>query len=151
MAQIRTESARISVSDAELSGVQEVEHFMREVAQTHATPKLVGTDGSTVDLPPSIRDLLHRAVQLLAQGQAVSVVPVEQELTTQQAADLLNVSRPYFIKVLEQGNIPHTKTGTHRRVRAADVLLYRARRDAQRTEALAQLAQLSQEIGLYDD
>jgi excisionase family DNA binding protein len=71
-------------------------------------------------------------------------------LTTQQAADFLNVSRPYFIRLLEQGAIPHTKTGSHRRVRLDDVLAYKRQRDAERRRALDDLVALSQEMGLYE-
>lgn len=79
------------------------------------------------------------------------MVPADQEMTTQQAADLLNLSRPYLIKMLERGDIPYTKTGTHRRVRLSDVISYKTRRDATRDEALTQLTQLSQDMGLYDE
>jgi excisionase family DNA binding protein len=70
-------------------------------------------------------------------------------LTTQQACDLLNVSHPYLIRLLDQGAIPHTRTGAHRRIRAADVLAYMRRRDAERGEALDALSRMSQEFGLY--
>ncbi len=86
----------------------------------------------------------------LAQGQGVTLVPEDKELTTQQAADLLNVSRPYLVKLLEQRQIPYTKTGTHRRLRVADLVAYKARRDEERGEALAELTQLSEELGHYD-
>ena len=71
------------------------------------------------------------------------------ELTTQEAADLLNVSRPFLIGLLEDGQLPHHKVGTHRRVRFADLMTYKRRRDAESEEALRELTALSQEMKLY--
>jgi excisionase family DNA binding protein len=90
-------------------------------------------------------------VHELAQGEAVTVVPVNKELTTQEAADILNVSRPYLVKLLEEGEIPFVKTGTHRRVRFIDLMAHKRRRDAERRRGLARLTQMSQEMGLYDE
>lgn len=118
---------------------------------TSQAPWLVGPQGEEVVLPPAVSQALRQLVHLLAQDQSVAVVSVEQELTTQQAAELLNVSRPYLIRLLEEGKIPFTKTGTHRRVRLADVLAYKQRRDHARGEVLDRLAQLNQELGLYDE
>ena len=72
------------------------------------------------------------------------------ELTTQQAADMLNVSRPFLVKLLEEGKMPFTKTGTHRRVLFTDLMEYKQRRNAKRRETLAVITQLGQEMGDYD-
>jgi len=112
-------------------------------------PTLVGADGEAIELPPSAFRLLHGLVHQLARGRAVSLVPVEKELTTQQAADILNVSRPYLVQLLDQGEIPHFKTGRHRRVRFDDLMAFKERRDAERRTALRELTQLNQELGLY--
>jgi excisionase family DNA binding protein len=111
---------------------------------------LVGHDQCPHPLPASVVQLLAQAIHELARGNAVTLVPVESELTTQQAADLLNVSRPFLIKLLDQGEIPCHRAGTHRRVRAADLLAYRDRRSIARREALAEMAREAQEMGLYE-
>ncbi len=76
------------------------------------------------------------------------MIPVRSELTTQQAADLLNVSRPFLVKLLEDGDIPFTKTGRHRRVRAEDIFAYKERREAVRSNALGDLVRVDAEDGL---
>src|SRR5665811_1063446 len=84
----------------------------------------------------------------VAQGNAVSIVPVHHELTTQQAAVLLGVSRPHLVKLVDAGEIPHHKTGSHRRIYFEDLMRYRDVRDAQRAAALRELTRKSAEYGL---
>ena len=85
----------------------------------------------------------------LAEGGGVAVVSSEAELSTQQAADLLNVSRPYLINLLDAGTIPHRKVGRHRRIRVQDLLDYKRRDDRERRAAADDLGALTQELGLY--
>ena len=89
-----------------------------------------------------------RSFSELADGNSVSVVPVHAELTTQEAADLLNVSRPHFVKLLEDGLIPFHRAGKHRRVKFADLMHYKQERQRISTEALDELAQQAQELGM---
>ena len=84
----------------------------------------------------------------MAAGQSVAVVPHNAELTTQQAADLLNVSRPFLIGLLEAGEIEYHKVGTHRRIKAASLVEYQRRDDARRRSIADELTGLSQELGL---
>ena len=99
-------------------------------------------------LPAAAVRLLGALLAELAKGNAVTLMPHHAELTTQEAADLLNVSRPYLVGLLESGQLPHHKVGTHRRVRFADLMAFKRRRDAESEAALRELAAISQEKDL---
>jgi len=102
-------------------------------------------------LPTSALRLLVDILGELAIGNAVKVVPVHAELTSQEAADLLNVSWPHLVKMLEEGAIPFTKTGRHRQIRFSDLMAFKQRRDEESQEAMEALAQQAQELGMgYD-
>jgi excisionase family DNA binding protein len=99
-------------------------------------------------LPAAAVRLLGALLTELAKGNAVTLMPHHAELTTQEAADLLNVSRPFLVSLLESGQLPFHKVGTHRRVRFSDLMTYKRRRDAESESALRELAALSQELKL---
>lgn len=113
--------------------------------------QLVGPEGERISIPESVFYVLERVVELLARGDAITVVPVGKELTTQQAADILNVSRQYLVRLLDEGRIRYKKTGKHRRVRIEDVLAFKKKRDKERKAALDELTQLSEELGGYSE
>ncbi|WP_175883148.1 helix-turn-helix domain-containing protein [Burkholderia sp. BCC0044] len=101
-----------------------------------------------VELPTSALRLLVDILAELADGNAVKVVPVHAELTTQEAADLLNVSRPHLIKLLESKALPYHKTGKHRRVRFSDLMRYKTERDQASANAMEELSRQAQEFGM---
>jgi excisionase family DNA binding protein len=109
-------------------------------------PYLLGPDGERIDVPESALEALRVIIEAMADGQSISLVPHDKELTSQEAADILNVSRPHLIKLLDRGELPFHRVGTHRRIRIEDVLAYRDRRDAERDAALDDLARLSEEL-----
>jgi excisionase family DNA binding protein len=102
----------------------------------------------TLQLPASAVKLLVRILEEMAQGNAVTLIPIHAELTTQEAADMLNISRPSLIQLLGEGKIEYRKVGTHRRVRFEALMQYKRRADAERRAALAELAAYDQELGI---
>jgi excisionase family DNA binding protein len=101
-----------------------------------------------VVLPRQAFELFLEVLGQLANGNAVTILPVHAELTTQQAAELLNVSRPYVVSLLEEQVIPYRKVGSHRRLRAADVLAYKHRDEARRKQVLDELTADAQKLDL---
>lgn len=93
----------------------------------------------SVTVPREAFELFLEVLGQLANGHAVTIVPVHAELTTQEAADMLNVSRPHLINLLDEGRLPFSKTGTHRRLRVSDVMTYKAERDAEHAATLREL------------
>lgn len=135
-----------AVAAEALAGVQA---YLRGHPRGPARVRLVGEgDGQELVVPYGAVELLAKILAHLATGQGVSVVPDQAELTTQQAADLLNVSRPYLIGLLDASEIEFRKVGTHRRVSTRSLLEYKRRDDAGRREAADELIQLGQDVGL---
>ena len=102
----------------------------------------------TVAIPPSAFQLLVEILTQMAQGNAVTLIPVHAELTTQEAADLLNVSRPYLVGLLEAGEIPYRKVGPRRRIRYQDLNVYKEQLDTERMKDLEELAAQAQELNM---
>jgi excisionase family DNA binding protein len=113
--------------------------------------KLVGSDGRQIAIPQPVHELLLMILKNLQAGKAISIVPEHQQLTTQRAANILGVSRPFLVGVLENGGIPFHMVGSHRRVYLRDLLDYKRRRDAARHEAINSMARVEMEAGTYDN
>jgi excisionase family DNA binding protein len=135
-------------TEQERPNIEKVDKFLMQQVED-SFPKLVNSSGEEIDLPESAFHLLRQLVHDLAQGNTVMIVPGHRELTTQEAADLLNVSRQYLVEVLKAGGIPFTLVGTHRRIHFDDLMEYKSTRDAKCQEALSLLTKKSQQLGLY--
>lgn len=105
-------------------------------------------DGTDLQLPKAVTPLLIKILTEMAQGNAVTLIPLHAELTTQEAANLLNISRPYLNKLLERGDIAHHKVGSHRRIKFQDLEIYRIAREKHRQDSLSELAKQAQEEGM---
>lgn len=139
----------IVAPEEERSTIASIEEYLE--SKRGRAARLVGPSGDGVPIPSSLRQVLVAAARQLAEGNGVSIMPVTAEVTTQRAADLLNVSRPFVIGLLDKGQIPFHKVGTHRRIRLKDLLAYRRRRDASRRAVIDRLATEAQELGIYDE
>jgi len=125
------------ISDILTSGMSDLSIRIQNDEQT----------GADIILPASVLRLLKDILAEMAQGHAVALLPVQAELTTQQAADLLNVSRPYLIRLLEDSKIPFRLVGQHRRVRFDDLLAYQRKDDEDRRRVADELTADAQELG----
>jgi len=137
-AKLSEESSRILAS-----------HIRSKQATTQRI-KVVEEDGSeqTVEIPASAFHLLVEILSQMAQGNAVTLIPIHAELTTQEAADILNVSRPFLVKLIESNELPCRRVGRHRRIRFEALMDYKQRIDEQRSHALDELAAQAQELNM---
>jgi excisionase family DNA binding protein len=135
-----------SPQDAELA--LQASRMLAAFRHADANLKVQLDDGKVLTLPRAATHLLHHLLTEMAQGNAVTIIPVHAELTTQEAADHLNVSRPYLVKLLNEGKIPFRMVGTHRRVKFSDLEDFRKQADETRRAAMDDLAAQSQELGM---
>lgn len=136
-------------TEEEIGLAAESSRLLAACVGTGAQARLRLIDGDTeLTVPVSAIHMLESILHQMALGNAVSLVPVHAELTTQQAADLLNVSRPYFVKQLEQGKLPFHKVGRHRRIRFEELMRYRESVDEESRRLADELTAEAQELGM---
>lgn len=137
-----------AATESERTALARVEQVLANQDQA-GTLTIVCADGTAVPLPSPLIPLVRQLAHALAEDRVVSIHTSSRELTTQQAADMLNVSRPFFIShILGTGQLPYHTVGTHRRIAFDDLMAYKQQRDAERRRALRELSQASQQIGL---
>jgi excisionase family DNA binding protein len=122
--------------------------LLKKATSVDVVLKRTKDHSETVTLPSSAFKLLVTILTQMAEGNAVTLIPTNTELTTQQAADLLNVSRPYLIRLLEDKKIPFRKVGTRRKVLLQDVMLFKTKTDESRRKILDELAAEAQKLGM---
>ena len=136
----------ISIEPQDAGSLQGVGRVLRR-----GPAKLVGPKGELAELPKPLYLLLKDIVKRLAEGRSLVLMPEDKQLTTQQAGELLGVSRPYLIRLLDAGEMPYSLVGKHRRITLRDVLTYAKRQASARRSALDKMARDAYEAGLYDD
>jgi excisionase family DNA binding protein len=148
---------RVELSDHDAELLAEASRLMSEALDrsearriTLVEEKADGSDVARLEVPPATLRLLSQILALMARQQTFVLYPQSSELTTKQAAEVLGVSRPFLIRVLEAGEIPYRKVGRHRRVLMKDVLAYKQSMQVKRRAALDELVEASEEVGGYD-
>lgn len=142
----------IAVAADEQSVLNKLEGVLGKVVENQSNSgkvQLVGSDGEFIERPDSILNVLRQVVNYMVEGKVVSLTSINKELTTQEAAALLNVSRPFLIKILEQGKLNYRLVGTHRRIHFDDLMDYKRGCDRKRSQLLDEMVQISEEAGAY--
>jgi excisionase family DNA binding protein len=148
---------RVELSDDEASLLRQASRLMsgaldhpraHHIALIEKSPS--GKEVARLDVPPQTMRLIAQLLGLMARQQTFTLCPESSELTTKQAAEVLGVSRPYLIGLLDRGLIPHRKVGRHRRIFSKDVVAYKATMQVSRKEALDELVKASEDVGGYE-
>ena len=138
----------VLITEQETEAIKKLQQILSiESAQV----KLVASNGEEILIPESVYNLLGQIVRAMASGQAVSIVTHNRELTVHQAADLLNVSRSFIVKLLDEGAIPYIEVGSRRRILFQDLMTYKQQRKVQRRQLLDELIEMTEEAGLYEE
>lgn len=149
MSALRNELAPLLPTETESELARASSRLLAACIGRGLTARLRVIDGDgEIEVPVSALRMLVDILANMAEGNAISLVPIHAELTTQQAADFLGVSRPYLVGLVERGELPHHKVGTHRRVYFRDLLDYRKQRLSQSQAALDALAEQAQKLGM---
>ena len=131
------------------SGGEEQLRTLRKLLQ-HGEATITGANNQQQSIPAPVRDVLVRILTHMQEGQAITIIPANHELSSQDAADLLGVSRQYMVRILEDGKLPFHRVGTHQRIYLQNLMAYKKERDRQRQEALDQMAREEVQAGTYD-
>jgi len=145
-----TPEAVVSPVDIPRHEQEEIVQLYRNALLSGSQAQLVSPSGKSLNIPRPVYRLLVQILKDLSEGNSVAIIQDRQGLTTVQASRLLGVSRQFFVTLLDKGEIPHHKVGTHRRVYIKDLMTFKCRRDKARRAVLDQMAQSEIEAGVYD-
>jgi excisionase family DNA binding protein len=148
---------RVDLSDHDAELLAQASRLMSEALDRPQAHRIAlveeqadGSNSARLEVPPATLRLLSQVLALIARQQTFVLYPESSELTTKQAAEVLGVSRPFLIRVLEAGEIPYRKIGRHRRVLMKDVLSYKQTTQVKRQTAMDELVKISEDMGGYD-
>ena len=131
---------------------ERAKNFSRILAREFASAESVKIQrkdsDESIEIPRQVFSVLMRLLSVMSEGKAFSLIPMDKELTTQQAADILNVSRPYLNKILDLGEIAHRKVGRNRRIKFSDLMEYKKSQEQKSKAALQELADQAQELDM---
>jgi excisionase family DNA binding protein len=132
---------------------KENSEILKQYIKDHgsASLKLIGAESKEIALPDSILRLVYEAMVSAASGKRLRLVEEDEEVSPEKAAEFLQVSRPYLVRLLDSGEIPFHYVGTHRRITMSDLIEYKRKRKIKSKEALQRMTELSEEMGLYDE
>ncbi|MDH7464251.1 helix-turn-helix domain-containing protein [Chitinophagaceae bacterium 26-R-25] len=132
--------------------MNEIQKLQRQSKNKKAATTIVsiGKNGNSMNVPTKAVGFFYEIVDSMAYGKSVTVLTSDLLISTQQAADILNFSRPYVVKLLEEGKIPYQKVGTHRRLKIADVVAYQKKFERERDQALDWMTRQAQELNMWD-
>jgi excisionase family DNA binding protein len=148
MVKSRVQSTSLVISEQDVLFAKESIPFLQACAQTPGSRICLEINGKNLILPEALTLVLTQSVELIAEQRAVTVLSAEDEIGTQEAADMLNVSRPHLVKLLDSGVIDSRKVGVQRRVSVGDVVAYKETQKAARRRALIELAAEGQRLNL---
>lgn len=138
-------TAVLNPSASETAQLRELRQLVKQ-----GPVNVVGAKGRKVLLPRPVVGLLDEILKNMQDGKAVSIVPEHQELTTQRAANMLGVSRPFLVRLLEENKLSFHMVGSHRRVYLKDVIAFKAKRDKERHASIVRMARMEKRAGTYD-
>jgi len=138
----------VAPKEEDRESIKQLLEALARHADAQAQIVIDGEPGETLVVPRPVFDILRQVAEVMASGRAISVVPIGMMLSTQQAAELVGVSRPFLISVIEKGELPFVMVGTHRRVRIEDLLAYKQQRETTRDAALRRLSEQAERLKL---
>lgn len=141
-----TTSISRSITEQEIAKTSS--RFLASYSPDNKTCELKLSEQETITIPTSVLPQLTEILSQIGKGNSVKIVPIKQELTTTEAAEILNVSRLYLVELLESGKIPFHKVGMRRRILSQDLMAYKQQIDAQRMDTLAELTAQAQELNM---